>query len=152
MYWLNLVSPAGWILAKFRWQSLLMFPITMDTIISGILKLHQWLICVARIFITLFRFLVFYTFCFPLLTCDLSRLGKMPMQIELYQSFTHPLACATLEWHLMMEVLWFLLGVQPLSIRQVKFHIERTYPSMAWMVPEFVYVPAWLVGAATHKL
>jgi len=43
-------------------------------------------------------------------------------------------------------------GVQPLSIRQVKYHLQRTYPSMAWMVPEFVYVPGWLVGAATHKL
>lgn len=43
-------------------------------------------------------------------------------------------------------------GTQPLSIRQVKFHLERSYPSVAWMMPEFVYVPAWLVAAATHKL
>jgi len=42
-------------------------------------------------------------------------------------------------------------GVQPLSIRQVKFYFQVMYPSVAWMVPEFVYVPAWLMAAATHK-
>ncbi|KAJ7374958.1 Dehydrogenase reductase SDR member [Desmophyllum pertusum] len=43
-------------------------------------------------------------------------------------------------------------GVQPLSFRQAKYLVQRTYPSMAWMMPEFVYVPSWLVAAATHKL
>lgn len=43
-------------------------------------------------------------------------------------------------------------GVQHLSFRQVKYYLERFYPSVAWMMPEFVYVPAWLVGALNHKL
>ncbi|XP_078365326.1 dehydrogenase/reductase SDR family member 1-like [Oculina patagonica] len=43
-------------------------------------------------------------------------------------------------------------GAQPLSLRQVKYHLQRTYPSLAWMMPEFVHVPAWLVAASTHKL
>ena len=52
----------------------------------------------------------------------------------------------------LMTILLFLLGVQPLSFRQAKYLVQRTYPSMAWMMPEFVYVPSWLVAAATHKL
>ena len=58
------------------------------------------------------------------------------------QSRTHrPTLRTLLEWHVMVEVLWFLLGVRPLSIRQVKHHLQRMYPSMPWMVREFVYVP-----------
>lgn len=52
----------------------------------------------------------------------------------------------------LMTIFLFLLGVQPLSFRQAKYLVQRTYPSMAWMMPEFVYVPSWLVAAATHKL
>ena len=50
------------------------------------------------------------------------------------------------------EISLFLAGVQHLSFRQVKYYLERFYPSVAWMMPEFVYVPAWLVGALNHKL
>lgn len=42
-------------------------------------------------------------------------------------------------------------GVQPLSMRQAKFYLQVTYPSLAWMMPEFVYVPGWLLAAVTHK-
>lgn len=65
---------------------------------------------------------------------------------------THAPICETLlESHVTMEVLLFLLGVQPLSMRQAKFYLQVTYPSLAWMMPEFVYVPGWLLAAVTHK-
>lgn len=42
-------------------------------------------------------------------------------------------------------------GSQPKSFRQVKKLLSMKYPSVAWMVPEFVYVPCWLLAAGTHK-
>jgi len=42
-------------------------------------------------------------------------------------------------------------GVQPMSFRQVKKLLQVTYPSVAWLMPEFVYVPSWLLAAGTHK-
>jgi len=42
-------------------------------------------------------------------------------------------------------------GAQPMSIRQVKKLLQFTYPSVAWLMPEFVYVPCWLLAAGTHK-
>jgi len=42
-------------------------------------------------------------------------------------------------------------GAQPMSFRQVKKLLQVTYPSMAWLMPEFVYVPSWLLAAGTHK-
>ncbi|KXJ13591.1 hypothetical protein AC249_AIPGENE14820 [Exaiptasia diaphana] len=42
-------------------------------------------------------------------------------------------------------------GNVPLSFRQVKFLVKRTYPSLQWMVPEFLYVPGWVLGAQFHR-
>ncbi|XP_032230130.1 dehydrogenase/reductase SDR family member 1 [Nematostella vectensis] len=42
-------------------------------------------------------------------------------------------------------------GVMPLSLRQVKKLVQRAFPSLAWLVPEFLYIPAWLISANTHK-
>ncbi|CAH3172326.1 unnamed protein product [Porites lobata] len=42
-------------------------------------------------------------------------------------------------------------GTQPLSIRQVKKLVSYFYPSVSWMIPEFVYVPRWLLAAGVHK-
>ena len=46
---------------------------------------------------------------------------------------------------------FILLGVQPLSFRQVKKLVSFEYPSVSWMIPEFVYVPRWLMAASSHK-
>ena len=43
------------------------------------------------------------------------------------------------------------LGIQPISIRQVKFLFHRYYPSVEWMIPEFLYFPWWMVAMGTHK-
>lgn len=43
------------------------------------------------------------------------------------------------------------LGTQPLSIRQLKKVIQFTYPSVSWLVPEFLYLPGWFIAAGTHK-
>lgn len=43
------------------------------------------------------------------------------------------------------------LGAQPLSFRQVKKLLSLRYPSVSWMIPEFVYVPRWLLAVASHK-
>lgn len=42
-------------------------------------------------------------------------------------------------------------GVQPLSFRQVKYLMKHAAPSVAWAVPEFLYVPCWMIAASTHK-
>lgn len=42
-------------------------------------------------------------------------------------------------------------GVQPLSYRQVKKLVSYQYPSVSWMIPEFVYVPGWLMAVSSHK-
>ncbi|XP_073232583.1 dehydrogenase/reductase SDR family member 1-like [Porites lutea] len=42
-------------------------------------------------------------------------------------------------------------GAQPLSFRQVKKLLSLRYPSVSWMIPEFVYVPRWLLAVASHK-
>ncbi|CAH3167904.1 unnamed protein product [Porites lobata] len=42
-------------------------------------------------------------------------------------------------------------GVEPLSFRQVKKLVSFEYPSVSWMIPEFVYVPRWLMAASSHK-
>jgi len=42
-------------------------------------------------------------------------------------------------------------GELPLSMRQVKFHMKHYAPSIAWAFPEFLYIPCWMIGAATHK-
>ena len=43
------------------------------------------------------------------------------------------------------------LGTQPLSIRQVKKVIQFSYPSLSWLVPEFLYLPGWFIAAGTNK-
>ncbi|XP_031572479.1 dehydrogenase/reductase SDR family member 1-like [Actinia tenebrosa] len=42
-------------------------------------------------------------------------------------------------------------GAQHLSFRQVKQLAQHYYPSMAWLVPEFLYIPFWFIGATTHR-
>lgn len=42
-------------------------------------------------------------------------------------------------------------GNQPLSIRQVKKIVAFSYPSISWLVPEFLYIPGWFIAAGTHK-
>lgn len=42
-------------------------------------------------------------------------------------------------------------GKQPLSFRQLKFIMHRTYPKLEWIVPEFLYVPWWIIASWTHK-
>ncbi|CAH3167913.1 unnamed protein product, partial [Porites lobata] len=42
-------------------------------------------------------------------------------------------------------------GAQPLSFRQVKKLLSLRYPSVSWMIPEFVYVPRWLLAIGCHK-
>lgn len=42
-------------------------------------------------------------------------------------------------------------GKQPLSMRQVKYLMHRAYPNLEWMIPEFLYVPWWMVACSTHK-
>lgn len=60
------------------------------------------------------------------------------------------------EWGLavcrnLTNVSLLLSGAQPLSIRQMKKVVQFTYPSIAWLVPEFVYFPGWLMAAGNHK-
>ncbi|CAH3172325.1 unnamed protein product [Porites lobata] len=40
---------------------------------------------------------------------------------------------------------------QPLSFRQVKKLLSLPYPSVSWMIPEFVYVPRWLLAVGSNK-
>lgn len=42
-------------------------------------------------------------------------------------------------------------GTQPLSIRQVKKVVQFSYPSISWLVPEFLYLPGWFIAAGTNK-
>lgn len=42
-------------------------------------------------------------------------------------------------------------GALPLSFRQVKYWAQRGNSSLTWLVPDSLYIPCWLVGAATHK-
>ena len=49
------------------------------------------------------------------------------------------------------KCLFILLGVQPASYRQVKTLVSWKYPSVSWMIPEFLHVPCWLIAAGTHK-
>ncbi|XP_068703182.1 uncharacterized protein [Montipora foliosa] len=42
-------------------------------------------------------------------------------------------------------------GNQPLSIRQERKIVAFSYPSISWLVPEFLYIPGWFIAAGTHK-
>lgn len=44
-----------------------------------------------------------------------------------------------------------ILDNQPFSFRQVKYVVRRSYPALEWIVPEFLYVPWWIIAIATHK-
>lgn len=62
-----------------------------------------------------------------------------------------------LKWHItdmatyVDGICFCFLGTQPLSIRQLKKVIQFSYPSISWLVPEFLYLPGWFIAAGTHK-
>ncbi|EDO34536.1 predicted protein [Nematostella vectensis] len=43
------------------------------------------------------------------------------------------------------------VGGKCLNCFILKKLVQRAFPSLAWLVPEFLYIPAWLISANTHK-
>ena len=46
---------------------------------------------------------------------------------------------------------YIYLRIQPISFRQLKFQFHRFYPILEWMVPQFLYLPWWMVAIGTHR-
>ena len=59
--------------------------------------------------------------------------------------------CESTNFYANFKCFFTILGVQPASYRQVKTLVSWKYPSVSWMIPEFLHVPCWLIAAGTHK-